>query len=99
MATRDEIYQRLLDKLKEVSPNPGRCVFCGNNYWTPQGEYISLVLQASPRGGRLSGGKALPLVPVSCTKCGNTHLINLLVLGFSEEDLDSLVFPPDDGKQ
>ena len=32
------------------------------------------------------GGQAFPLVPLICTNCGNTHLLNLFVLGFSRED-------------
>lgn len=92
MATRKEIQSRLLQKLREVSPAPQRCVFCGNNKWQPHEEYVALKMQKDPRGGVLAGG-AMPLLPVSCTKCGNTHFINLLVLGFSEEDLASLVVP------
>ena len=36
------------------------------------------------------GGKAYPFVTISCRTCGNTHFINLLILGFSDKDWEAL---------
>ena len=98
MATRRELMDRLIGKLKEVAPSPSRCALCGNNVWRPNLEYAAIPLHGSPKGGKPTS-HTLPLLPVSCTKCGNTHFVNLLILGFTEQELDSLETPSDDGKQ
>jgi len=40
------------------------------------------------------GGRVLPTVPLTCSTCGNTHLLNLLILGFTERDFEALTFLP-----
>jgi hypothetical protein len=72
----------------------GACTLCGHNDWRIA-SYVPLGTSQSPTQQNL-GGKIYPLVSVNCTNCGNTHLVNLLLLGFAEADLESLRMPDAD---
>jgi hypothetical protein len=88
VATREEITQRVLDRLTERVGEYKPCVVCGQQDWLIQDLYTVIPLTGNPNTFQQpSYGAILPSVPLICQNCGNTHLINLLVLGF---DLGSL---------
>lgn len=89
MASKKEIGDRILAVLRKKMEHGVGCPLCGKATWLLNADFISLPVTNSPRELQL-GGEILPLVPITCTTCGNTQMLNLLVLGFS--DLDSLRF-------
>jgi hypothetical protein len=89
--TRKEINQRVIAKLNEKGRGAG-CPICGHKKWSVQMEYVNLTLVKDPRSAKL-GGEGMPLQPLTCANCGNTQLVNLLILGFKEEELSELVYP------
>ena len=55
------------------------CPMCGNPNWTAQNTAFQLM--EFHAGNVVIGGPVIPVVPVTCTNCGNTVLINGLVAG------------------
>lgn len=78
------------EKLKEYVKriNAGPCALCGHNQWT-MSDRIFQALEFEEKGLVL-GGQAVPIVPLTCTYCGNTYFINAIVAGFVKPN------PPDD---
>lgn len=90
MSTNQEIVQRIIAAIREKTANfDFRCPVCNHNTWHVPQDYTYLPLRKDFAGGIRLGGPILPLVPLVCTNCGNTHLLNLKVLGL---DLDSLKY-------
>ncbi len=60
------------------------CPMCKARQWNIQERSFEL---REFHGGNmvLGGGPIIPVVPVVCTNCGNTILINSLVAGVEEE--------------
>jgi hypothetical protein len=89
MPTNEEIQKRIIDTIKAKVGKTLICPLCGHNVWSIGDRYA--VLSASEHPTELSlGGKIYPTIPITCAKCGNIHLINLKILGFTPEDWDSL---------
>jgi hypothetical protein len=86
----EEIANRIIAKIVEKtgSPDVSICPICRRNSWAI-GAYVQLPITADPRQAPF-GGSTFPTVAVFCNTCGNTQLINLLVLGFTAEDFPSL---------
>ncbi len=53
------------------------------------GRYVVLPLSKLPTQVTL-GGQVCPMVALVCPNCGHTALINLLTLGFTSSDLESM---------
>ena len=83
MAFTQEELERIVAVLREKAPNPGNCTICGNDNWEVGEEFIALVLQGDAKSLKLAGS-FLPCIPVTCSKCGNTHLLNLITLGLRD---------------
>jgi hypothetical protein len=96
LATREEIYSRIIGLLEEKASKPSQCSFCGSNNWMVAKGYAFLPLTPNPKKPRISGA-GFPFLPVMCRQCGNTHLINLLLLGVKDADLEGIAYPEDDG--
>ena len=58
----------------------GRCPLCGNLKWTLVEGFVYVTLQPDFAGTYVGTG-GLPSVALVCANCGNTHLLNLVVLG------------------
>jgi hypothetical protein len=83
---REQIVERLTSR-GATTP----CTMCGHDDWGI-GHFVTLVVTDVP--GQLSlGGRTYPMVSIICTNCGNTNLVNLLVLGFSPDEWPSLKMP------
>jgi hypothetical protein len=82
----DRIAKRLQERTK-----PRACVVCGVTQWS-LGYYVTLPAVEAPGELRL-GGQNYPLIALVCGNCGNTHLLNLLILGFTAEEWESMKIP------
>lgn len=96
----EDVVRRILARLAEKSTAGSRkCVICGVNAWAV-GKFVTLQVSnqvptlPNPYGFRLQP-PTYPMVAIFCSNCGNTQLVNLLLLGFREDELHSLQFPPD----
>ncbi len=56
-----------------------QCPMCGNNDWTIDPDIMTMLPVDEERSVQL-GGKFVPIVAVTCNKCGNVVLINPLAI-------------------
>jgi hypothetical protein len=57
---------------------------CGTSQWSVQDKVYQL---SEFHGGNLVvGGPLVPVIPVSCTNCGNTVLVNAIIAGAIKPD-------------
>jgi hypothetical protein len=71
--------QEILAAVSARIPN-ALCPCCRSDRWNLADGYV--ILPVSPSAvNRVESGERLPCVALVCTNCGNTQLINLLVLG------------------
>ena len=91
MPTRQQVEEKIIARLMEKTGGRHACSMCGNQEWFVQDKFAAVPLSDDPTNMNF-GGPAMPTVPVICVKCGNTHFVNLLVLGF---DLKELKFDDD----
>ncbi len=90
MTTAQETIDRITEALQQkIGDRELRCPLCQHEQWQIPPSFLPLTLKKTPRSFQL-GGTVLPTVPLICTNCGNTQLINLRVLGI--EDWESLRF-------
>jgi translation initiation factor 2 beta subunit (eIF-2beta)/eIF-5 len=88
VADKADISQRILNRLTERVGEYKPCAVCGKHDWLLQDKFANIPLVSDPSGNRLPQyAPMMPNVALVCQNCGNTHFINLLVLGF---DLKSL---------
>ncbi len=91
------VLKRIVDKLAGKGKTQ-KCAMCGVNSWVV-GQYVTLQTSQevpvlpNPYAFRPSTSN-YPTVAVFCSNCGNTQFVNLLILGFTEQELRSLTFPP-----
>ena len=76
------IREEIIAKIKEKAGQPGIgiCSLCRNNEFTLADGFVNLSVSPSAQSIQI-GGQQLPSVALVCTTCGNTLVINLLVLG------------------
>lgn len=55
------------------------CPMCKGGPWEVQGKIFQLMEFSG--GGLVVGGPIIPVVPVSCSNCGHTVLVNALLAG------------------
>ena len=61
------------------------CEICGGTQWTTS-DFINLSVKPEISPSVIIGGPALPLVGLTCNRCGNTKLLNLIVLGVLKQE-------------
>jgi hypothetical protein len=97
MPTKQEIYERISKLLMEKSGGAAKpCSVCGQIQWMVADKYVRFHATRDPNQFSTESGIGFPIQPVICGHCGNTHFINLLVLGIPNEELASIVYPQDD---
>lgn len=70
----------------------GPCAMCGHvNEWQVGG-FVPHIVSESPTEIKL-GGRLYPLIAVYCRNCGNTHLVNLINLGFTRDEIAEMKLP------
>ena len=80
MVLTEEEQTRILARIKERAPHLETCPVCGNHTWQVQDNYV-LIPVPQEAGGTTPGGSGLPCIPILCSNCGNTLLLNLIILG------------------
>lgn len=75
-----QIMLRLVSRIPSGHINP--CPVCSNPEWVLSDGFIQIGTQREVPGIVL-GGESLPSVAIVCKRCGNTQLINLIVLGLA----------------
>lgn len=93
-------YQSVADRIIDKWNQKGkaqRCPLCAANAWVV-GHYVPLSTSLIPTGWvypyTTQNSSIYPCVTVFCSNCGNVQLLNLLILGFTDEELPSLRLPP-----
>jgi hypothetical protein len=84
------IQQRIIQRMVERGAASPTCPICGHNTWM-LGSYVMLPVTPNPNQMRI--GTSYPCIAVICRTCGNTHLLNLYFLGFTQADFEGLSFP------
>ena len=74
------INREKLIKVINEKWNTKACTMCGQNHWDIGNQLITMVSVGEDKSIQL-GGQFMPLVPIVCGNCGNTVLINPLVVG------------------
>lgn len=77
---KERVAQVLREKWKgQVAP----CPMCRATHWTVGDGLVSQPMQ-EPGGGFQIGGPTLECLALICNNCGNTQLLNALVLGLGD---------------
>ena len=79
---------KVIQQLNNDRQNRRPCGVCGNNHWV-----INDTVWESREfnyGNFVLGGDTLvmPLIAVSCSKCGNTHFLNAIKIGVIDSQLN-----------
>lgn len=90
MAFAPEVFQRIEQTLREKRILGGKedergwpCWFCGDSRWTLADGFVTLLLSYGANPFQPSGDR-LPSLALVCGNCGNTVLLNLVVLGLED---------------
>jgi len=81
VAYSEKEQKEIIAALNAKIPNPPSCALCGKNQWQISGKYIYLVLQEEPKSLTSQNVESLPCIAIICGNCGNTHLLNMYMLG------------------
>lgn len=88
MKLTEQQYQKVLQAVREKWKPPAQCPVCRSNNWDVSREVYEL--REFQHGSIVLGATALvPLVPVTCGVCGNTVLLNALVIGLDLKEAPS----------
>lgn len=79
MQLTEEQQSIVVGKLNQLWTNKRECLVCNNDKWTVS-DKIFEIKQFSDES-KIEGRK-IPIITVTCSKCGNTILLNALTLGF-----------------
>jgi hypothetical protein len=72
---------RLIDHLRKAWGEFRKCPMCEHNLWDVSGTIFEL--REYHEGNIVIGtGPVLPIIPVTCTNCGNTVFLNAVATGF-----------------
>ena len=80
MALTKEAQKQISQAVNARAESLRACTVCGHTTWTIADAVVTLPGQAH-LGAVTPGGRVLPSAALVCDNCGNTHLLNLLVLG------------------
>ena len=90
--TRDQRRHAARSWIDEKWTRSKACPICGNSDWAV---YTAYELREYEEGDFVLGvgNQIVPVIPVSCTQCGYTHLFNAFVAGAISRD-QSTASPP-----
>jgi hypothetical protein len=83
LAFSEEETKRVLAAIQQRVPEVASCPVCGQRDWTLADGLVRLTLQEK-RGVVVLGGRNMPCVALTCKRCGNTLLLNVIVLGLRD---------------
>lgn len=99
--TRDQrIRQRIVAALTAKRKQPTlQCAMCGASDWLV-GFYSPIPIAGSPVNMSVLGKRIYPMVTIICKNCGNTHFVNLFILGFTSDDVKEMALElPEDAPE
>lgn len=78
--------EKLLKSLEENWEEPRNCQICNENNWDVSSRVFEL--REHKKGLLVIGGdsKVVPLISVTCNKCGNALLFNAIKLGLVNKE-------------
>ncbi len=79
----EDVQQRIIRAITARVPRMPLCAVCGRQQWTLASGVVTIQLQEDP-GAYVLGGPAMPCAALVCQHCGNTLLLNLVVLGLGD---------------
>ncbi len=80
MALKKEAREQISQAVNAHADSMRACAVCGHKAWTLADGMLTLPVRDS-LDVLNSGDRVLPSAAIVCDNCGNTHLLNLLVLG------------------
>jgi hypothetical protein len=86
MAAKQEVWEKINKALNERTGGQKPCPVCGETAWYMADAFFVMPVGKNPTAMQF-GPASMPLLPVVCTHCGNTNLLNLMVLGFTDLSL------------
>jgi hypothetical protein len=92
MARNEEITNSIIARLQSRTKGRAfRCSICDANSWRVEDAYAPV--PSSLQANELSiGASVFPMALLYCENCGNVHLLNLIALGFTAEDMSAMRF-------
>lgn len=75
--------QKRISEALEARVSNWDCSLCGESDWTLADGIVAIVLQDTP-GTVALGGRTLANFALTCSNCGNTLLLNGIVLGLRD---------------
>jgi hypothetical protein len=99
MKLSDDQQEQVLRWLHEHWGEDPICPFCKGNDWGIADRVFG-VMEGGPQGMFNLAGASIPLVPVTCSTCGYTAMVNALVTGVvtkRAEERDTQAPSPDRG--
>ena len=79
MKMNDDQKMKMKDFLNSRWESPFKCSYCGKNEWIISDSLFQLI--EFNDGNLVIGGDIVPIIPVSCSNCGNTVLVSAVVAG------------------
>jgi hypothetical protein len=99
MKRNDEILGRIIAAIEEkTGEREVVCPLCGDNSWEIGSSYVVLPISKKADQVNIGGERVMGLVAMHCKKCGSVQFINMLGLGFKQEELESMRFEEDAGE-
>ena len=75
--------ERIIQTIKDRIGGEIRCPLCGASTWTFT-EGVAMIQAQERLGVPGISDQGLPALPLVCRQCGNTHFLNIFVLGLSD---------------
>jgi hypothetical protein len=83
MALTPDQQDRIIRTVRERVGSDLRCPLCGNTTWTAT-EGFAVIYGQERLDRSPTPDQGLPSIPLVCTRCGNTHFLNIFVLGVQD---------------
>jgi hypothetical protein len=79
-----EIGEKIVSAINEKAPHVV-CAVCGMDEFSLSDGFVVVTLQEDTKTVKLAG-RGLPSAAIVCVNCGNTYLLNLIMLGVLEKE-------------
>jgi hypothetical protein len=79
-----EQRRQIAENIARKAPTIGACFLCGTRQWQLGDGIVNLMLSDQAGDELVSSGRVLPSIPLLCTNCGNTVLLNVFTIGLGD---------------
>jgi hypothetical protein len=80
--------EKIVEKLVAKGGGEPTCPICHTHKFTV-GAFVNFPAAETPVGLQL-GGRSYPTIAIHCANCGTMQFVNLVLLGFTEEEIGSM---------